>query len=227
MDKFETEFRERFRSLESDIWTFVALQAYVSAIPAQSTLPASHPTPTIDGWHRSRAMSPMPRRASFATMRAICETQLQNLRERSNSDRRGNGLAEYPRAQNSSSVELHHQAVCPEAATQNEKLFLSGPSHRWRIVSPAVCPKMLRPRKRRMRRLTTVGGWERSSTARRPSKSSGRLITFCALWEQISTDYETLERNWVLPRAPWVAKGPLLEHTCVARHWGCANGASG
>jgi hypothetical protein len=48
-----------------------------------------------------------------------------------------------------------------------------------------------------------------------------------ALWEQISTDYETLERNWVLPRAPWVAKGPLLEHTCVARHWGCANGASG
>src|SRR5882757_11411358 len=57
----------------------------------------------------------------------VCETQLQNLRERSNSDRRRNGLAEYPRAQNSSRMELHHQAVCPETATQNVKLFLSGP----------------------------------------------------------------------------------------------------
>jgi len=51
-------------------------------------------------------------------------TELLILAERSNSDRRRNGLAEYPRPQNSSRVELHHQSVCSETATQNVKLFL-------------------------------------------------------------------------------------------------------
>ena len=57
----------------------------------------------------------------------VCETQLQNIRERSNCDRRGNGFAEYPPAQDSSRMELHHQTVCPKPAIKNVKLFLRGP----------------------------------------------------------------------------------------------------
>jgi hypothetical protein len=40
------------------------------------------------------------------------------------------------------------------------------------------------------------------------------------LWKKYPEEADMLERNWVLPRTPWSSRGPLLEHTCVARHPG-------
>jgi hypothetical protein len=39
------------------------------------------------------------------------------------------------------------------------------------------------------------------------------------LWDRRPQQTELLERNWVLPRTPWSSRAPLLQHTCVARHW--------